>query len=748
MGSCYINRPYTNNYPTSININYGPIYFNSNNNDDKNNFNLNEKEKYLLPIYKAEIPAINPIDIKPDNNIDDLTKQYDEKKLKSKIFYDDIKKQEEYILDSKSFITQVNLIRNNYINNPNISVMEQEYYQNLILSKYDNNELSINILNLSNKINDFEYLVNKQKNELNNLENNFQLIQNQLNDMKKESLNNPNLIYLMNFISSNNIKQQLYQSDIIINNLENNKSFYNKKKEEIKSDINKMQYITGQKADKVKTVKREKINMYNNTYTKKKNDTTSKRSSMLLSFKVKQINLFNQDDTKDASYKEPYLLKKNWIEVCYIKNSHDIYDINYELKAVGLPSNMNYDYSFLDFECDAHIDILIFEIDGKKAEFKYNNKTLKFNINLKNLESNNIHIKYRETPLYEKMTQDEKDIRTIYRTKKYGLSKNLAGRKAIFILINESNFEIISFDDEFFTKIKSNEYQWGGSVPEGGKETMVKMSKKQAKVIFSERHVMKTLDNSLIKNTVTKIPFCYLDGNNKIIKYNYQSKQTEKIKLNKTTKYFEVKYTNIYSPVAEFEIEGVLMNRCKGEWIINLTNEEIDSLIPPDFKTNKEDFKKISIEIINKYDEEHKDDMVVVPDVAKIGKWINKNMIYDISFKKWSELTATETYKLRRGVCHHYTKLFNALMYSLGYQVIYILGYAVEKKINFTLEDAHAWSLVKIDGKWLPFDATWGIFSGKLPVTHVFKQIDGKKISTMSSDRIEIEPICVQGSIS
>ena len=190
------------------------------------------------------------------------------------------------------------------------------------------------------------------------------------------------------------------------------------------------------------------------------------------------------------------------------------------------------------------------------------------------------------------------------------------------------------------------------------------------------------------------------------------------------------------------------MNRCKGEWIINLTNEEIDSLIPPDFKTNKEDFKKISIEIINKYDQEHKDDMVVVPDVAKIGKWINKNMIYDISFKKWSELTATETYKLRRGVCHHYTKLFNALMYSLGYQVIYILGYAVEKKINFTLEDAHAWSLVKIDDKWLPFDATWGIFSGKLPVTHVFKQIDGKKISTMSSDRIEIEPICVQGSIS
>ena len=48
-------------------------------------------------------------------------------------------------------------------------------------------------------------------------------------------------------------------------------------------------------------------------------------------------------------------------------------------------------------------------------------------------------------------------------------------------------------------------------------------------------------------------------------------------------------------------------------------------------------------------------------------------------------------------------------------------------KKTFSVEDTHAWSLVKLDGIWLPFDATWGIFSGKLPVTHIFKQIGFKE---------------------
>ena len=112
-----------------------------------------------------------------------------------------------------------------------------------------------------------------------------------------------------------------------------------------------------------------------------------------------------------------------------------------------------------------------------------------------------------------------------------------------------------------------------------------------------------------------------------------------------------------------------------------------------------------------------------------------------------NDITATETYNSRKGVCHHITKLFNALMYSLGYKVIHVLGYAVDKKKNFSIEDAHAWSLIKIEDKWLPFDPTWGIFSGKLPITHIFKQTDCKGIKTLSYDKVKIEQIKVFGNI-
>ena len=59
----------------------------------------------------------------------------------------------------------------------------------------------------------------------------------------------------------------------------------------------------------------------------------------------------------------------------------------------------------------------------------------------------------------------------------------------------------------------------------------------------------------------------------------------------------------------------------------------------------------------------------------------------------------------------------------------------------------YCWSLIKIDGKWLPFDATWGIFSGKLPVTLVFKQFESKGAETLSYDKLKFEQIFVQGNI-
>ena len=80
----------------------------------------------------------------------------------------------------------------------------------------------------------------------------------------------------------------------------------------------------------------------------------------------------------------------------------------------------------------------------------------------------------------------------------------------------------------------------------------------------------------------------------------------------------------------------------------------------------------------------------------------------------------------------------NALMYSLGYKFIYVSGFSVNKTNFYNDNDSHSWSLIKVNNKWLPFDATCGIFTGKLPVSHVFLSYFMKKANKNGSDNVEI----------
>ena len=451
--------------------------------------------------------------------------------------------------------------------------------------------------------------------------------------------------------------------------------------------------------------------------------------------------LFNNNN---INYQKEDLLRKNWKEICYIYDDYDLYDINYELQAVGLSENTFYSKCSVGFTIGRLIEIIDFEVDGKKSEYRYKNYSLEFDIHLFNLQTNKIHLKYKETKI--KLTQGEKKERKFYRNDYYGVSKNLKGQTAIFVLKIQCDFEVVSFENEIFVKINDGEYKWGGEVPLEGKTTLVKLSKKKAKFSFNRRDRLESIDRKPLNNTTFKIPFCFEGGNNEIKKISYLSHQTDKIESKEEKKEYEIKFININKNFGEFIIKGELVNRCKGEWDCDLTNEEIEAEIPKDYKDNKEIFKKISQKIIDDYDKEHKNDLIKVTDLVKIGKWVKNNIKYDINYIGKNEISSIEIYNIRVGVCHHFTKLYNALLYSLGYQCIYVSGFVCDKNDNFDKNNAHAWSLVKVNNKWLPFDATWGIFSGKLPVCHVFESYFSKKIRTTSYDHIKIIESKIKGN--
>ena len=126
--------------------------------------------------------------------------------------------------------------------------------------------------------------------------------------------------------------------------------------------------------------------------------------------------------------------------------------------------------------------------------------------------------------------------------------------------------------------------------------------------------------------------------------------------------------------------------------------------------------------IIEEFDKNNKNSDYEFLDFMKIALWVHKNIKFDLNYAGRRDLTAIDIYKMRVGVCYHYTILCNALLYSLGYKVIFIDGYCCDKISDDYINTGggHAWSLIKINNKWYPFDSTWGIISGKLPATHIF----------------------------
>ena len=755
-----------NNILTNYNNNYEQNYNNKNNNYinyNNNNNNINYdyyKSSYLNQnnLLQNNIPNQNSNQLTQstyfqlNNELIELEKRFQAIKHSNRFYYEDLKNQDEYISNYKSFINELNNELNDFHDQLHISIYGKKLEENLIDMK-EKYELHKDLENISNKVNQLNSILEEQNKELKSLEINYKVIQEMLNEIKDNINTDENNKRIMLLEKNDSISNYIYELEETSKNLERNKILCEKQKAEIEQDINRIQEITNKKVTEVKVKRKTTLKNYNLTEKQNKimNDPLFLKGSMLLTIKdfskakdiFKSIYLFKEEDDKE--YEKQDLIKKNWNEICYLYNDYDIYDVNYELKAVGLPENFLFNLCSFGFTLDTDVEILEFQIDGAYTDYKLENFSLHFNINLKNLESCKIHIKYKESPLESKLTEGERKQKKISRLRYYGLSKRLAGQIAKFTLRNESDFEIINFEDEFLIKTNENEYTWGGTVPEGGKNTLVRLSKKEAHYIFIEKLSIKTADSKLINDTKLIIPFCYENGNNQLNKFNLSSKQTQLITKDKSIRSFVIHYLNIQGTNGELTIKGELFNRCKGEWICDLTDEEIESLIPKDFKINKNMFKQIALGIIKQYDEEHKEDLIKVPEVVKIGKWIKKNIKYDINYSGRNDITATDTYNNLEGVCDHFTKLYNALMYSLGYKVIYVLGFAIDKNDSFGKEDAHAWSLIKIGNKWLPFDATWGIFSGKFPVTHVFKQYNSKGIIIKGYDHISIGKVSVKG---
>jgi hypothetical protein len=447
---------------------------------------------------------------------------------------------------------------------------------------------------------------------------------------------------------------------------------------------------------------------------------------------------YNKNEAKENSAKQPQLLKKNWNEVLYIYDDYDIHDINYELKAVGLSPLSSFNSCSNGFNMGKEIEILDFEINGKKSNYNYKNYSLDYSINLQNLQTAKIHLKYKEKKMINKMEDNEKAVYSYFREEYYGLSDNLSGQMGKIRIILKGNFEIVSFQDDFFIRNEKNkkekEYIWGGKIPLGGKRTLVRLSKNEATWSFyCNTHIIGSRN---LRNTTLNIPIGFVGGNNDIIKMDYSSPQTNNIVVDEENRIYEIKYKNTGYSEGNFILTGEIKNRCIGDWDVDLSDDVIEKKFPIEDKRDKQKLAKIAKNIIDEFDRNNKDNIFTFMDFTKIGKWVYNNINYDLRYAGRKDMTAMDIYNQRIGVCSHMTRLANALLYSLGYKVIYASGYACNSDPEFDEDSRHAWSLIKVNEKWYPFDATWNIVSGKLPVCHVFDCFFNKSLDLLGVDEV------------
>lgn len=97
---------------------------------------------------------------------------------------------------------------------------------------------------------------------------------------------------------------------------------------------------------------------------------------------------------------------------------------------------------------------------------------------------------------------------------------------------------------------------------------------------------------------------------------------------------------------------------------------------------------------------------------AAVYFWVAKNIYYDVKsryespvYKTVEEIT-DEVMKKKKGVCQHYSELFNELSRLAGLTSYVVNGYG--KEFGKVMDLAHAWNVIRVNGTYYFVDATWG----------------------------------------
>ncbi|MDR3078661.1 MAG: transglutaminase-like domain-containing protein [Rickettsiales bacterium] len=380
-------------------------------------------------------------------------------------------------------------------------------------------------------------------------------------------------------------------------------------------------------------------------------------------------------------------------------------EVTVKLKAANLPESHYYDNWTMIFDRGSRISLLEARApDDGDSRATFGDNRLKFKFR-KLFNSQEIILKFR----YQ---IDNEDIaKTPYlRRESVDLPNFARGARARLEVHSLEHMTLYSIHPLF--QRDGNVFRWRGTLGKEGLRDTFSMTRNRA--TWRVTTLVKIEDSRGIGNLVVQLPLDYVGGNNEIIEYNVSNGQVDYPDgnfLEKRDDAIVAKFKNFASTRSFVRIDATLVNDYSNfNWVNDF-----------DFaSTTKIEEKYIEplSSLVNGIDSAGDRGL---PIHVKIAKWVHQNITYDESFVG-RRMTSMDILKIKRGVCEHYAILYQDMVRSVNIpsKTIVGLSYNFEKK-KF---ENHAWVMVYHNGQWIPIDPTWGIYSGKLPISHIFMYND------------------------
>lgn len=401
----------------------------------------------------------------------------------------------------------------------------------------------------------------------------------------------------------------------------------------------------------------------------------------------------------------PQVAVKSWQEETNLTDTGKTSEILMQAKAVNLPANQAINSFSLSVDPRRNIKLIRVISDGKAAEytFKDNSLVVKFAQPKKNLDPISIYFSYEEKyeKIFKYLRQEIIDIPAFAR----GADARVVIRFPGFMESATLNPNVIKAGHGFI---------YSNTVPEKGVQEILKLTNSQN--IWDAIIKVKVTSNNPLGTTKVTMPVYFKNGGQKIenavTSSSISAQQQSTINDKQTLKF--------NTPQKEITIEN------KARIITGASNRT--SIV-----RNPKDYTKFTPEeatLLTPFLDTIKSSKLYskLPLHAKIGKFVNEYIKYDISYvgklPKVNEILRNPI-----GVCTEYAKLYDAMARVAGIPSLIVNGVACGEYNDCR---GHAWNLIYHEGKWVDVDPTWDLMSGIVSSSHVY-------FSDESKEDVEVE---------